>query len=115
MSNIPNDAQKIEVEGATVDFFKLAKDGQSTYYFDTSKEGPPHPMVNAMAGLALIKGTNDTLVMINHKAPGGLFAKLEDDVKYVVQDLDNGLVKVVFSHNPNATAESDLTQTSCGG
>ena len=115
MSNIPNDAQKIEVEGATVDFYKLAKDGQSTYYFDTSKEGPPHPMVNAMAGIALLKGTNDTLVMINHKAPGGLFAKLEDDVKYVVQDLDNGLVKVVFSYDDNATAESDLSQTSCAG
>ena len=115
MSNIPSDAQKIEVEGATVDFFKLAKDGQSTYYFDTSKEGPPHPMVNAMAGIALLKGTNDTLVMINHKAPGGLFAKLEDDVKYVVQDLDGGLVKVVFSYDDNASTESDLTQTSCAG
>jgi len=115
MSHIPQDAQKIVVEGATVDFYKLEKDGQSTYYFDTSKEGPPHPMVNAMAGLALIKGTNDTLVMINHKAPGGLFGKLEDDVRYVVQDLDDGLVKVVFSYNPDASSESDLTQTSCGG
>jgi len=54
-------------------------------------------------------------VMINHKAPGGLFAKLEDDVKYVMEDLDDGLVKVVFSYNPDAEAESDLTQTSCGG
>ena len=115
MSNIPSDAQKIEVEGATVDFFKLEKDGQSTYYFDTSKEGPPHPMVNAMAGIALLKGTNDTLVMINHKAPGGLFAKLEDDVKYVIEDLDNGLVKVVFSYDDNATEKSDLSQTSCAG
>ena len=115
MSNIPSDAQKIEVEGATVDYYKLAKDGQSTYYFDTSKEGPPHPMVNAMAGIALLKGTNDTLVMINHKAPGGLFAKLEDDVKYVIQDLDNGLVKVVFSYDDNATEKSDLSQASCAG
>ena len=115
MSHIPSEAEKIEVEGATVDFYKLAKDGQSTYYFDTSKEGPPHPMVNAMAGLGLIKGTNDTLVMINHKAPGGLFAKLEDDVQHHAQGLDDGLVKVVFSYNPNATAESDLTQTSCAG
>jgi hypothetical protein len=115
MSYIPENAEKIAVEGATVDFFKLEKDGQSTYYFDTSKEGPPHPMVNAMAGLGMIKGTNDTVVMINHKAPGGLFAKLEDDVKYVIEDLPDGLVKVVFSYNPNAAAESDLSQTSCGG
>ena len=113
MSHIPQNAQKIEVAGATVDFFKLAQDTQSTYYFDTSKEGPPHPMVNAMSGLALIKGTQDKLVMINHKMPGGLFNKLEDDVIHVARELDDGLVEVVFSHNTNATAESDLTQTSC--
>ena len=115
MSNIPTDALKIEVEGSTVDFFKLEKDGQSSYYFDTSAEGPPHPMVNAMSGLKLIKGTSDTLVMINHKMPGGLFAKLEDDVTHVAEDIDGGLVKVVFSSNANATSESDLTKTSCGG
>ena len=115
MSNIPSSATKIEVAGATVDFFKEAKDGQSIYYFDTSKEGPPHPMVNAMSGLAQIKGTNDTLVMINHKTPGGLFGKLESDVSYVVQEIDAGLVKVVFSHNSDSGVESDLTQTSCHG
>ena len=115
MIHIPSEAEKIVVDGATVDFYKLAKDGQSTYYFDTSKEGPPHPMVNAMAGLGMIKGTNDTLVMINHKTPGGLFAKLEDDVKYVIEDLDDGLVKVVFSYNNDAASKSDLTQTSCAG
>ena len=115
MSVIPSEAVKIEVEGATVDFFKLAKDGQSSYYFDTSKEGPPHPMVNAMTGLGLIKGTNDTLVMINHKMPGGLFGKLEDDVNHVAEDIEGGLVKVVFSHNADAASESDLTQKSCHG
>jgi len=115
MSHIPSETEKIIVDGATVDFYKLQKAGQSTYYFDTSKEGPPHPMVNAMTGLGLIKGTNDTLVMINHKVPGGLFAKLEDDVKYVIEELNDGLVKVVFSYNKAATSESDLTQTSCGG
>jgi hypothetical protein len=115
MSNIPSEAVKVEVEGATVDFFKLAKDGESTYYFDTSAEGPPHPMVNAMSGLKMIKGTNGTLVMINHKAPGGLFDKLGADVKYVVENIDGGFVKVIFSYDANATTESDLTQTSCHG
>ena len=114
MSNIPNSAEKIEVEGATVDFFKEAKDGQSIYYFDTSKEGPPHPMVNAMSGLKLIKNTNDKLVMINHKMPGGLFGKLEADVSHVAEDIDGGLVKVVFS-SINADIDSDLDQTSCHG
>jgi len=115
MAHIPSDAQKIEVEGATVDFYKLEKDGESTYYFDTSKEGPPHPMVNAMSGLKLIEGTNNKLVMINHKTPGGLFGKLADDVRHSVEELDDGLVKVTFTYNPDATAQSDFTQTSCSG
>ena len=114
MSNIPNEASKIAVEGSTVDFFELAKDGVSTYYFDTSASGPPHPMLNAMSGLKLIKNTNNTLVMINHKAPGGLFGKLEADVSHVAEDIDGGLVKVTFS-NVNAGVDSDLTQTSCSG
>lgn len=114
MSNIPSEANKIEVNGATVDFFELAKDGVSTYYFDTSAEGPPHPMVNAMSGLKLIKNSNNTLVMFNHKAPGGLFGKLEADVAYDVEDIAGGFVKVTFS-NINAGIDSDLSQTSCGG
>jgi hypothetical protein len=114
MSQIPNDAVKIEVAGATVDFFKKAKDGQSTYYFDTSKTGPPHPMVNAMSGLALIKNTNDKLVMINHKLPGGLFGKLEADVSHNDEEIEGGLVKVTFS-SVNADVDSDLTQNSCHG
>ena len=114
MSNIPQNAVQIEVNGATVDFYKLAEDGESTYYFDTSKEGPPHPMVNAMSGLALIKNTNDTLVMINHKMPGGLFGKLEADVTHEAQDLEGGLVQVTFK-SVAADVDTDLTQTSCHG
>ncbi len=114
MSNIPSEASKIEVAGATVDFFELAKDGISTYYFDTSKEGPPHPMVNAMSGLKLIKSTDNTLVMINHKAPGGLFGKLEADVAYETEDIDGGLVKITFT-NVHTGIDSDLNQTSCDG
>jgi len=114
MSNIPSEATKIEVAGATVDFFELAKDGVSTYYFDTSAEGPPHPMVNAMSGLKLIKGTDNVLVMINHKAPGGLFEKLESDVSTTVEEIDGGFVKVTF-RSVKADVESDLTQTSCQG
>lgn len=107
MSLIPSEASKIDVTGATVDFYKLEKDGESTYYFDSSKCGPPDPMVNAMCGLKLIKGTNDKLVMINHKAPGGLFAKLQDDISYSTEEVD-GLVKIVFSNNAASTSASDL-------
>jgi len=112
---IPSEAKKIEVAGATVDFFELLKDNQSTFFFDTSKCGPPDPMVNSMSGLKLIKNTNNKLVMINHKSPGGLFGKLDADVSYKVENLEAGLVKIIFSSVNNAGVDSDLTQTSCSG
>ncbi|WP_310442536.1 hypothetical protein [Sulfurimonas sp.] len=112
MSLIPADASKIDVAGATVDFFKLEKDGQSTYYFDTSKCGPPEPMVNAVSGLKLIKGTNDKLVMINHKTPGGLFAKLQDDISHEIEETPSGLVKVIFSSNNSSSSNTNLQNIS---
>lgn len=112
MSLIPTDASKIDVAGATVDFFKLEKDGQSTYYFDTSKCGPPEPMVNAISGLKLIKGTNDKLVMINHKTPGGLFAKLQDDISHEIEETPSGLVKVIFSSNNSSSSNTNLQNIS---
>jgi len=108
MSHIPDEASKIEATGATVDFYKLEKDGESTYYFDTSKCGPPDPMVNAVCGLKLIKGTSDKLVMINHKTPGGLFSKLGDDIAYETQQTQDGLVKVIFSNNGSSGSATDL-------
>ncbi len=112
MSLIPTDASKIDVAGATVDFFKLEKDGESTYYFDTSKCGPPEPMVNAVSGLKLIKGTNDKLVMINHKTPGGLFAKLQDDISHEIEETPSGLVKVIFSSNNSSSSNTNLQNIS---
>ncbi|MFA7354267.1 MAG: hypothetical protein WCZ70_06555 [Sulfurimonadaceae bacterium] len=112
MSLIPNEATKVDVAGATVDFFKLEKDGQSTYYFDTSKCGPPEPMVNAVSGLKLIKGTNDKLVMINHKTPGGLFAKLQDDISHEIEETPSGLVKVIFSSNNSSSSDTNLQNIS---
>mgnify|MGYP000256276079 CR=1 FL=1 len=112
MSLIPAEANKIEVAGATVDFFKLEKDGQSTYYFDSSKCGPPEPMVNAMSGLKLIKGTDSKLVMINHKTPGGLFAKLGDDISNEVEVID-GFSKITFTSNNSSATNTDLNQNTC--
>ena len=54
MQLLPADAKKIEIEGATVDFYTFIQDGTTNYYFDTSECGPPEPMVNAMAGLQLL-------------------------------------------------------------
>lgn len=113
MSLIPSEASKIEVAGATVDFFVSEKDGQSTYYFDTSKCGPPEPMVNAMSGLKLIKGTDSKLVMINHKIPGGLFGKLENDISHEEEIVEGGLAKVTFTSNNSSSAVTDFNQKTC--
>lgn len=114
MSLLPADAKKIEVAGATVDFFEYIEDGLSVYQFDTSMCGPPEPMVNAMAGLRLIDGGNKKLVMINHKSPGGLFGKIGENFDHEVEHLEDGNVKVVFTYKAGESEKADLTQTSCG-
>jgi len=113
MSLIPSEALQVDVSGATVDFFKLNKDGESIYYFDTSKCYPPEPMVNAMSGLRVIKGTDSKLIMITHKAPNGLFGKLEDDIMHEIETAEGGLFKVTFSANKFSTANSDFNDSSC--
>ena len=66
MHLIPSEALKVEILGSDVDFFKLEKDGQSIYYFDTSKCVLSDPMVSSVRGLKLIRGTYSKLVMINN-------------------------------------------------
>lgn len=104
--------EKIEVTGATVDFFKTVKDGLTTYEFDTSMCAPPEPMVNAMAGLQLLD-ENSQLIMINHKSPGGLFPKIEADFEFVNEQLEDGRAKVIFRKKSNASNATDFTQNSC--
>ncbi|AXH12996.1 hypothetical protein [Halarcobacter bivalviorum] len=106
--------EKIEVQGATVDFFKSIEDGLTTYHFDTSRCGPPEPMVNAMAGLQLLD-ENSQLVMINHKSPAGLFPKVEEEFNYFVEELDNGFARIIFRKKVGSINTTDFTQNSCSG
>ncbi len=112
--SLPKDAQKIEVAGSTVDFYTYMEDNNTIYQFDTSKTGPPEPMVNAMVGLKLVDSSDKKLVMINHKAPGGLFAKVNENYTHVVQDLEDGNVKVVFSFIDGAAPKTDFSNNTCG-
>lgn len=97
MKQLPENAERIDVEGADVDFFTYEDNGVRIFQFDSSMTGPPSPMVNAMCGLKLIDGTDKKLVMINHKPPMGLFPKIEDRYSYIVQELEDGKHKIVFS------------------
>ncbi len=113
MSDITKES--LEVMGATVPFFTYTI-GETQYFeFDTSKCGPPDPMVNAMAGLKLIDSSDKKLVMINHKYPGGLIGKIGKNYSHTKEELPDGRVKLVFSYITEESEKADLTQNSCDG
>ncbi len=114
MGTIPQEAEKIEVDGATVNFFKFIQNGLTTYQFDTSMCGPPDPMVNAMAGLQLLDD-NSQLIMINHKAPGGLFPRVEAEFNYEIAKTDDGMAKVVFTRKSGVESTTNFAANKCGG
>ncbi len=113
MSEITKEA--IEIMGATVPFFTYTEGEDQVFEFDTSKCGPPDPMVNAMAGLKHIDGPNKKLVMINHKSPGGLIAKIGENYNIDEQKLDDGRVKLIFSYKDEESEKADLNATHCDG
>ena len=107
--------QPVEVPGATVPFFTYTE-GETQYYeFDTSKCGPPEPMVNAMAGLKMIDSPNKKVVMINHKKPMGLLDKIGENYDIEAENMEDGRVKLIFSYKAGESEKADLSQTSCGG
>jgi len=107
--------KEIEVMGATVPFFTYTIEETQYFEFDTSKCGPPDPMVNAMAGLKLIDSAEKKLVMINHKFPGGLMGKIGENYAHEKEELADGRVKILFSYVEGESEKADLTQNSCGG
>ncbi|MAC85021.1 MAG: hypothetical protein CL624_12905 [Arcobacter sp.] len=114
MQLLPSDAKKVEIAGSTVDFYKSVENGITTYYFDTSKCGPPEPMVNAMAGLQLLD-ENSKLVMINHKPPMGLFPKIQQNFDYDINEIEDGMHSVTFTFKSNTKPQTDFSQNTCTG
>ena len=113
--SLPENAEKVEVTGATVPFHKYEEGGITYFQFDTSMTGPPEPMINAMCGLGCLTGENTKLIMINHKYPGGLFSKIDDKFDHVVEELPNGNVKLTFSYKVGISDKADLSARSCDG
>ncbi|MFA9373076.1 MAG: hypothetical protein ACERKK_02860 [Poseidonibacter sp.] len=114
MSLLKN-AEKIEVEGSTVDFYKYYEDETTNYYFDTSDFAAPEPMLNAMAGLQLLKDNLSKLIMINTKPPMGLFPRIQKEFKYDIQDTEEGKYKIIFSLKEGSNNQTDFTNNSCSG
>jgi hypothetical protein len=107
--------EALEVEGATVPFFTYRVEDTQFIEFDTSKCGPPDPMVNAMAGLKLLDAPNKKVVMINHKSPGGLITKIGENYDIAEEKLEDGRVKLIFSYKSGESEKANLADNTCGG
>lgn len=114
MSLIPNNAKKIEVDGATVDFFTYEENDLIYYIFDTSACTPPDPMVNAMMGLQLLDDTKKRLVMINHSVPNALFVKISHNFDYEINSVE-GEIKIEFKYKEGTALETDFEDNQCNG
>ena len=114
MSLIPANAEQIEVNGATVPFYKYEDNGVTYLQFDTSKSGHPEPMVNAMCGLKVLK-SDEKLIMLNSKPPMGLFPKVENEFDFEHNEIEAGLTKVVFTPKSEKSVATDFNDTSCNG
>jgi len=114
MSNLPENAEQIDVMGATVPFFKYELNGVTFLQFDSSRCGHPEPMINAMSGLQAIQD-GEKLVMINSKPPMGLFPKIENDFNFELDALEDGNAKVIFTKRAEGDAKTDFEDTGCGG
>jgi len=112
MSELNKEA--IEVEGATVPFFTYTLGESQVFEFDTSKCGPPDPMVNAMAGLKLLDAPNKKVVMINHKKPGGLISKIGENYDIETENMEDGRVKLTFSYKAGESEKANLADNTCG-
>lgn len=110
----PNTAEEFYPEGATVPFYRYTIEDSQIVEFDTSKCGPPDPMVNAMVGLTLVDA-DTKLLMINHKKPAGLLDKIGENYSYEVIDTADGGVQLLFSYKSGGSEKADLTQNSCHG
>ena len=107
--------EPIEVPGATVPFFTYTI-GETQYFeFDTSKCGPPEPMVNAMAGLKMIDGPNKKVSMINHKKPMGLLDKIGENYDIETKKLEDGRVQLIFSYKGEESEKANLDDAACHG
>jgi len=107
--------EPLEVEGATVPFYTY-KIGETQFIeFDTSKCGPPEPMVNAMVGLKFLHDSSKKVVMINHKKPGGLLDKIGENYEIETEKMEDGRVKLIFSYKAGESEKANLSENSCHG
>ncbi len=105
----------IPVTGATVPFTTYEDNGLTFYEFNTSLEGPPAPMVNAMSGLKMIDSAQKRLVMINMQVPKGLLPKIEADYEWDIEEMKDDTVKLTYRLKGASAENTDFASTQCSG
>ena len=105
----------LHVDNATVPFFTYSHDGIDFIEFDTSMCVPPEPMVNAMIALEKLTSPAVKIVMINHRSPVGLLAKIGSFYDIETIDLGDNKLKLIFSYKDGETPKADLSKKSCAG
>ncbi|AOO65574.1 hypothetical protein [Sulfurospirillum halorespirans] len=114
-NSFPIDATLLHVNNATVPFFTYFQEGIEFISFDTSTCVPPEPMVNAMIALELLDAPTKKVVMINHRSPVGLLAKVQLFYDIEVRELDGGKLQLIFSYKEGMSDKVDLSQKQCAG
>ena len=107
--------QPLHVDNATVPFFTYTQEGTTYIEFDTSTCIPPEPMVNAMIALEKLTSPMIKVVMINHRSPVGLLAKIGSFYDIETIDLGDNKLKLIFSYKEGETPKADLSKKSCAG
>lgn len=110
----PDVIEELKVEGQTVPFYKYSIDGVTFIEFNTSRCGPPEPMINAMLALKQIKDRNTKVHMINHIKPMGLLPKIEGEFDVEIKEV-NGLVHLLFSKKEKPLRETNFEDSNCDG
>ncbi|QFR49167.1 hypothetical protein FJR48_05280 [Sulfurimonas lithotrophica] len=90
------DKEKIVIPRGSLDFYKYEKDGLIYYEFNATRCSPPEPMVNAIAGLSMLKEKNERLVGFFFHVPSPLFGRIGNEFVYEIDEMDNGDVRVEF-------------------
>lgn len=114
-NHFPSDAKLLHVDNTTVPFFSYVQEGIEYISFDTSLCVPPEPMVNAMIALELLDSPHKKVVMINHRSPIGLLAKVQSFYDIDVTELEGGKLKLIFSYKEGMSDKVDLSQKQCAG
>lgn len=114
MKNVMN-KQPIQIEGASLPFYRFQEGGDTVIEFDSTGYGCPIPMVNAMAGLKHAATSGEILHMINGFEPQGLYARIEGHFTWTVNVESDKQVRVCFTPVAGCAGELDFSNNRCKG